>query len=58
VAGGGVPPDQSRAHAAAARAKGDTVDLGELPGADHFDVIEEADPAWAAVVDWLRGLLL
>ena len=22
--------------------------------ADHFDVIEAADPAWAAVVDWLR----
>jgi acetyl esterase/lipase len=50
-----VPPDQSRDYAAAARAAGDTVELSELPAADHFDVIEETDPAWAAVVDWLRG---
>ena len=26
----------------------------ELPEADHFDVIEATDPAWSAVVDWLR----
>jgi acetyl esterase/lipase len=51
-----VPPGQSRAYAAAARAAGDTVDLGEFLAADHFDVIEEADPAWTAVVDWLREL--
>jgi len=51
-----VPPGQSRAYAAAARAAGDTVDLGEFLAADHFDVIEEADPAWTAVGDWLREL--
>ena len=49
-----VPPGQSRDYAAAARAAGDTVDLVELPEADHFDVIEATDPAWTAVVDWLR----
>ena len=52
-----VPPAQSRDYAAAARAAGDTVDLVELPDADHFDVIEAADPAWTAVVDWLRERL-
>ena len=52
-----VPPGQSREYAAAARAAGDTVDLVELPAADHFDVIEGADPAWTAVADWLRGRL-
>jgi acetyl esterase/lipase len=52
-----VPPEQSRAYARAARAAGDTIALSELPAADHFDVIEEADPAWAAVVHWLRDLL-
>ena len=45
---------QSRDYAAAARAAGDAVDLIELPEADHFDVIEATDPAWSAVVDWLR----
>ena len=29
----------------------------ELPEADHFDVIEATDPAWSAVVDWLRDRL-
>ena len=52
-----VPPDQSRAYAATARAAGDTVELSEHHAADHFDVIEDADPAWSAVVDWLRDLL-
>ena len=52
-----VPPAQSRAYAAAARAAGDTADLVELPDADHFDVIEGTDPAWTAVVDWLRARL-
>lgn len=52
-----VPPDQSRDYAEAARASGDTVDLTELPEADHFDIIEGTHPAWAAVVDWLRERL-
>jgi acetyl esterase/lipase len=53
-----VPADQSRDYAAAARVVGDMVDLVELPAADHFDPIEPTDPAWTAVVDWLRGRLL
>jgi acetyl esterase/lipase len=52
-----VPPGQSRCYADAARAAGDAVELVELPGADHFDVIEAAHPAWAAVVAWLEPLL-
>ena len=52
-----VPAAQSRDYAAAARAVGDTVDLVELPDADHFDVIEATDPAWTAVVDWLHERL-
>ena len=49
-----VPAGQSRDYAEAARAAGDAVDLIELPEADHFDVIEATDPAWSAVVNWLR----
>ncbi len=48
-----VPPGQSRGYADAALAAGDPVELVELASADHFDVIEATDPAWAAVVDWL-----
>jgi acetyl esterase/lipase len=48
-----VPPAQSLAHAAAARAAGDDVDLVELPEADHFDVIEPAHASWAGAVEWL-----
>ena len=49
-----VPVTQSRDYAAAAAAAGDTVDLVELPDADHFDLIGESDPAWAVVVGWLH----
>ena len=52
-----VPAAQSRDYAAAARVVGDAVDLIELPEADHFDVIEATDPAWTAVVGWLRDHL-
>ena len=52
-----VPPQQSRGYAAAARAAGDEVELAELPGADHFDVIESGHPAWIEVVDWLQRRL-
>jgi acetyl esterase/lipase len=51
-----VPPSQSRDYASAARAAGDEVELVEPPGADHFDVVEPAHPAWLAVVDRLPGL--
>jgi acetyl esterase/lipase len=44
-----VPVSQSRAHAAAAAAAGDPVELVELAGADHLAVIDPASPAWAEV---------
>jgi acetyl esterase/lipase len=52
-----VPPSQSHAFAHAARAAGDDVEVVDLPGADHFDVVETGDAAWAAVVDRLPRLL-
>jgi dipeptidyl aminopeptidase/acylaminoacyl peptidase len=52
-----VPPAQSRDYAEAARAAGDEVELVELPGADHFDVIDPGHEGWAAVVERLPRLL-
>ena len=49
-----VPVTQSRAYAA----RDPEAELVELDGADHFDVIDVAHPAWATVVDRLRTLLL
>ncbi len=51
-----VPPQQSRDYAEAARAAGDEVELVELDGVDHFDVIDPAHQSWAAVVAWLERL--
>ena len=31
------------------------VDYRELPGVDHMDVIDPRSPAWAAVLDAVRG---
>ena len=45
-----VPVEQSRAHAAAAAAAGDPVELVELAGVDHLAVIDPASPAWAEVI--------
>lgn len=45
-----VPLTLSREFLAAARAHGDPVDLVELPGVDHFAVIEPRSGAWPAVV--------
>jgi acetyl esterase/lipase len=52
-----VPPGQSHAFAHAARAAGDVVDVVDLPGADHFDVIETGHEAWAAAVRWIDGVV-
>jgi len=52
-----VPPAQSRAYAHAAAGAGDEIELVELPGADHFDIIEKEHSGWAAVVKWLPQLL-
>ncbi|CAM3958808.1 alpha/beta hydrolase family protein [Smaragdicoccus niigatensis] len=48
-----VPIDVSRAYAAAARAAGDAVELVELAGAGHFDVVDTTHDAWAVVVERL-----
>jgi len=52
-----VPPAQSRTYAHAAAAAGDQVELVELPGADHFDIIETEHSGWTAVVERLPQLL-
>ena len=49
-----VPVAQSRTYAAAAAASGDPVELVELAGAGHMDVIDPASPAWAEVTRRLR----
>jgi acetyl esterase/lipase len=41
-----VPVQQSRAYAAAARAAGDACELHELPGAEHFEVVDPGGRAW------------
>ena len=48
-----VPVSQSRAHAV----RDPQAELVEVDGADHFDVVDERHPAWAAVVDRLPTLL-
>jgi dipeptidyl aminopeptidase/acylaminoacyl peptidase len=45
-----VPVDLSRRYAAAARAAGDDVTLRDLPGVDHFQVIDPQSSAWSSVV--------
>lgn len=52
-----VPPSQSRNHVASARAAGDMVELLELPGADHFDVIDPSHAGWRLVLERLPTLL-
>jgi acetyl esterase/lipase len=52
-----VPPSQSRAHYERARAAGDDVELVEIAGADHFDVVDPAHDAWQAVVERLPCLV-
>ncbi len=46
-----VPCAMSRAYVEVARAAGDDVALDELPGADHFDLIDPLSPAWPHVLD-------
>ncbi len=48
-----VPVEHSRDYAAAALAVGDPVDYREIPGADHFAVIDPGRAAWRAVRDTL-----
>ena len=52
-----VPLAVSQAYAAAARAAGDRVKLVELPGQEHFVLINASSDAWVTTVEALRELL-
>ena len=45
-----VPLIVSQVYAAKARAVGDSITLIELPGADHFVLIDPTSAAWATTV--------
>jgi acetyl esterase/lipase len=46
-----VPVAQSRAYASTAWGAGDIAELRELPGCEHFGLIDPLSPAWPAVLD-------
>lgn len=48
-----VPISIARDYVAAAEAAGDDVSFVADAATDHFDVIDPASTAWAAVIDWL-----
>ncbi|MFE3175012.1 alpha/beta hydrolase family protein [Amycolatopsis sp. NPDC059090] len=48
-----VPVAHSRDYVAAAKAAGDDVDYVELPGVDHFRLIDPGDEPWQPVREWL-----
>lgn len=50
-----VPVAMSRAYVEAARAAGDEVEYMELAGVGHFEHIDPASTAWAAVRAWLAA---
>lgn len=52
-----VPPRQSTAHAARARAAGDPVTLRVLDRTGHFEVIEPDGRAWRSTLSWLSARL-
>ena len=52
-----VPVTLSRTYAERARVAGDRVDLVELPGTGHFEVIDPLTPAWSAVTAAVTALL-
>jgi acetyl esterase/lipase len=51
-----VPIEQSRSYAAAAAAAGDRCRLLELPGADHFELVDPRGRAWPVIADTLATL--
>ena len=48
-----VPTAMTRTYAAAARDAGDDIEVAELPGTDHFQIIDPAHPSWATLVAML-----
>jgi len=52
-----VPFEMSQAYTTAAQAAGDQATLIELPGVDHFALINVYSEAWATTVKALRELL-
>jgi acetyl esterase/lipase len=48
-----VPISQSRSYLQAARDAGDDCDLVELPGGDHFELVDPRGRAWPIVVERL-----
>ena len=53
-----VPIEVSRAYAKAALAANDPVTYIELPGVDHFDMIDPRSEAWERIVKSLKDILL
>ena len=51
-----VPVSQSQDYLAAAQAAGDQCRLSELPGGDHFELVDPAGRAWAIVRERLAQL--
>lgn len=52
-----VPVELSQSYYQKAQAAGDSVQLVELPGVGHFDLIDGASPAWGAVKEAVNRLL-
>ncbi|MFK4241344.1 alpha/beta hydrolase family protein [Micromonospora chokoriensis] len=51
-----VPAEMSRDFVTAARAAGSDISLVELPGCEHFGLIDPESPAWPQVLVMLRSL--
>jgi acetyl esterase/lipase len=51
-----VPVEVGRSYVAAARESGADVSLVELPGTEHFAVIDPRSAVWSTVLEALRGL--
>jgi pimeloyl-ACP methyl ester carboxylesterase len=52
-----VPVELSRGYARAAEAKGDRVQLNELPGTGHMEFLDPSTEAHAALCRWLSTAL-
>jgi pimeloyl-ACP methyl ester carboxylesterase len=53
-----VPVEQAASYAAAARRAGDQVDVREVPGAGHFELIAPESAAWPTVRDAVLELIV